>query len=251
MTTVQLELSAKKRDQFGKQSAKVIRTQGLVPGVYYGKGVENIALTVDHFKLDRSLRTEAGMNAIINLDIDGNKQVTIVHEIEEDPLTGKILHVDFMHIDVKQKIKADVPVKIVGTAPGVKKGGILAVHLHHISIKCLPLEIPGHFDIDVSALEDIGSAAYVKEIKVPANIEILTRLDEAVVAVSGVKEEKIEEIPAAGAEAAMPEVIEKGKKDKEGDDATAAPAAGGKAAAPAAKAAAPAAKAAPAKDAKK
>jgi large subunit ribosomal protein L25 len=237
VATVQLELSAKKRDQFGKQSAKQIRTQGLVPAIYYGKGIENIALTVDHFKLDRSLRTEAGMNAIINLDIEGNKQVTIVHEIEEDPLTGKILHVDFMHIDVKQKIKADVPVKIIGTAPGVKKGGILAVHLHHISIKCLPLEIPGHFDIDVSALEDIGSAAYVKEIKVPANVEILTRLDEAVVAVSGVKEEKLDEIPAAGAEAAMPEVIEKGKKDKEGDDAAAS--------------AAPAAGKAPAADAKK
>ncbi len=219
--TVQLELSANKRDALGKQEVKKVRAKGLVPGVYYGKGIKNIILTVDHFKLDRALRTEAGMNAIINLDIDGDKQVTIAHEIEEDPLTGKILHVDFMHIDITQKIKADVPVKIIGTAPGVKKGGILAVHLHHISVKCLPLEIPGHFDIDVSSLEDIGSAAYVKEIKVPEGVEVLTRLDEAVVAVSGVKEEKLDEIPAAGAEAAMPEVIEKGKKDKEGDDATA------------------------------
>jgi len=226
-----VKLTAELREVHGKQVSQ-LRRKHLIPGIFYGKGAKNISLQFNEKDLVKVLSTAAGFNVIIDLTIKDAKgeqlESVIPQDVQVNALTDKVEHVDLRKIDLKEKIVTKVPVRLVGTAPGVKQGGILVHNLHEVEIKCLPTEIPSSIDIDISGLMDIGAAIKIGEVKFPENVETMHLYpDQVAVAVLAPKQE--EEVVAAAplAEGVEPELVgEKGKKEKEGEEGAPAAAEG-------------------------
>lgn len=247
----QLELEAKKREVIGKK-LKGLRTQGLIPAVVYGKKLAPIPIQVDKKLFVKNiLGSEAGMNAIVNLkvaDHKGKGMAVLTHEVQRNPLTDEILHIDFRQIVMDETLKIKVPVELTGLPAGVKDdGGVLIHGLREVEVECLPTDIPDNFTLDVTALK-IGDSLHVSDIAQMAKIKILTNLTEMVANCSPpTKEEEVAapiptpEEAAAAAAAAGPAVAEEEGKEKAAPGA--APGAAPATAASAAKASPPAAKA--------
>ena len=219
----QIKLNSVIREVSGTSGAKQLRKEGKIPAVVYKSGKIGINISTDKKELWKALHTEAGENALITLDISGGakpaKKTVIVQEIQHDPLSDEILHVDFHEISLKEKIKVSVPVQIKGEAEGVKVGGVLNQVLWEMEVECLPTDIPEHIVINVSELK-MNEAIHVKEVKVKDGVRFLDDADDVVVAVVPPQAEEVEETEAVEAteEGAEPEVIKKGKKDEESDE---------------------------------
>src|SRR5262252_8892029 len=186
----EIVVSAKTRTDRGKNAARRLRREGLVPGVVYGGKGENIAVAVDPKALQRVLRSEAGRNSILKLDI-ANEGATnaILKSWQVDPIRESFLHADFYRIAMDVAIRVTVPIHVVGEARGVKvDGGILELIMRAIEVECLPGDIPERIDIDVTEL-GINGALRVSDIPVPAKVKILEGADQVVVHVVSVKEE--------------------------------------------------------------
>ena len=132
--------------------------------------------------IQKILSDSASINIILDLNIEGKKESAIVHDVQINPITNEIEHVDFQHIDINSPIKAHVPVHLIGVAPGVKKGGILVHYVHEITIKSLPLDIPPAIEVDISTLTDIGSEIKISSLKLQNKIEILYPSQETTIA---------------------------------------------------------------------
>ncbi len=150
-------LKAATREGLGKGACKQLRKEGQIPVVVYKGGKAGINIQVDTKELWKSLHTEAGENAIITLDVSGEKSVkktVILREIQHDPLTEAVLHVDFHEISLKDKIKVNVPVTIKGEAVGVKDNeGVLSQMIWELEVECLPTDIPEHIEVKVDELD--------------------------------------------------------------------------------------------------
>ncbi len=159
----------------GSRESRRIRGQGLVPAVVYGRDVEPIPVAVDAHDLHVALHTEAGTNAIIKLEIDGGKTLTtMARVIDRHPYRNEYRHVDFVTIDLTQKVTAEVAIHFEGSPLGVKEGGIFSPSRSQVSIEALPTEIPGFIELDVSALE-IGDSLRIADLP---EIEGVTYLDD-------------------------------------------------------------------------
>ena len=216
-------VSAKGRTDRGKNAARRLRRAGLVPGIVYGGQGENVAIAVDPKALQKVLRSEAGRNAILKLEIaDQGATNAILKKWQVDPIKESFLHADFYRIAMDVAIRVTVPIHVVGEARGVKvDAGILELIMREIEVECLPGDIPERIDVDVSDL-GINGALRMSDVKVPAKVKVLESADQVVVHVVSVKEE-VEPAAAAApvaegeaaAPAAEPEVIKKGKKEEE------------------------------------
>jgi large subunit ribosomal protein L25 len=215
-------VNAKGRDDRGKNAARRLRRQGLVPGIVYGGKDGNIAVAVDPKALQRVLRSEAGRNTILKLDIAGAGATNaILKDLQVDPIKDSLLHADFYRIAMDVAIRVTVPINIRGEARGVKvDGGILELITREIEVECLPGDIPERIDLDVSEL-GLNGALRVSDLPANAKVKILESADQVVVHVVSIKEE---EAPApaavavegeAAAAPAEPEVLKKGKKEEE------------------------------------
>jgi len=218
----EIVVNAKDRTGRGKNAARRLRRQGFVPGVVYGGNGDNIAVSVDPKALQRVLRSEAGRNAILKLDITGKGATNaILKSWQVDPIKDSFLHADFYRIAMDVAIRVTVPVVAKGEARGVKvDAGILEMVLREIELECLPGDIPERIEVDVTDL-GINGAARVSDLLVSAKVKVLQAPDQVVVHVVSVKEEAVPtpaapivegEIPAAPTE---PEVLKKGKKEEE------------------------------------
>ena len=222
---VEVKLKAYPRDEWGKQAAKRFRKNGMIPAVIYGHKEETSCICVDASEFTRMLRREKGDNVIVNLLSDAkHAKKTIIREVQRNPVTSEIIHVDFQHLIPTETIEIDVPIVLVGTAAGVKEGGLLEHIVRKISVKCLPKNIPSHLELDVSGLQ-IGESVHVSDLTLK-DVEILDRPEEAVVTVimpRGYEEvaEEVEEVAAPEGEAA-PE--EEEAKEKEGEQEKEGPA---------------------------
>ena len=200
-----------------KKELSALRAQSRIPGVIYGGDKPPLRVII----LEKDLldaRKRGGVNAVLRLALGETVETVIVKDLQRHPLTERLVHADFQRISLTRKIEAKVPLRIVGEAPGVKNsGGILQYELRELSVRALPKDIPQSLDVDVSRL-DIGNHILVRELPVPAGVEVLDPAEHIVVHVTTVK--VVEEAPAAvPAEAAPaePEVAStKGKKDEEG-----------------------------------
>jgi len=202
------------RNDIGKQAAKRLRRQGRVPGVYYSGGVAPVALSVDARDLRAAL---AHKSSIMDVRLGSAEPVKcIIREVQWHPVYGTPVHVDFMGVKLTEKITVEVPIRLTGTAAGVKDGGTLQQLLRSLEIKCLPLDIPDAVDVDVSNL-NIHDAIYVRDL--PAEkFEILNEPEQMVVSVLAPRLEETP-APAAAAETTEPEVIGHGKKaEEEGEE---------------------------------
>ena len=182
----QKELAVKLRTATGKGVCRKLRSEGLAPGVVYGKGMEAVAVTVDPKELDAAIAGEGGRNTLLTLGCDGalNGATVIVADTYRDPLRGTLYHVDLHKISLTDKVRVEVPVNLVGTAAGVKEGGLLDFAMHTLEIECLPGEIPDHLDVDVTNLT-IGHSIHVGDLQVPAGIRVLDDPRAGVVSVLG------------------------------------------------------------------
>ena len=207
-------LNVEKRGRFGKGGARSLRAGGSIPAVVY-KGGNSLSVQIAGKELFSFLSKTAGEQVIVDLKFQDDTKQAILKEYQVDPISGKLLHVDFQEISATELIKVMVHVVIQGEPLGVKRDkGVLQHGLREVEIECLPDKIPGHFVIDVSPLI-IGNAIHVRDIVPGEGIRIITEPHEVLASVIGIKEEVVVPEVVAVAEAVEPEVIKKGKKTEE------------------------------------
>ena len=230
MATTDTLVEAKPREAKSKNAARRVRAAGAVPAVVYGAGKNAVSVSVDPKQIARILHSEAGHNSIFDLQLDGEKTKAMIVDWQYEPIKGALLHIDLKRIAMDKRLKVEVPIVLKGEAFGVKtEGGILEQVLREVEIECLPADIPGHLDLDVTELK-FGEVRRVKDLPHDsAKIKFLTSEDAVVAHVVAVKEvvEPTPEAAAADAAAAPaePEVIKKGKQEaEEGAEAAAEPA---------------------------
>ncbi len=212
--------------KFNKNHARRVRVEGKVPAVVYGAGQEAVAVSVDPRVVTKILHSESGHNTIFDLNVEGAALVkAMIVDWQHEPIKGKLLHIDFKRIAMDKAMRVSVPVQLTGVPVGVRTGGgILDQILREVEIECLPGDIPGHLDVDVSNLELYG-AIHISDLPHSGSIKF-TGDDSALVAhVTLIKEEVVADVAAPAV--AEPEVAKKGKGDAA---AAAAPAADAKAA---------------------
>ncbi len=204
-----LTLQANKRNVLGKKT-RFLRRQGVTPAHLFGHGLESLPLQCDTAEL-RQIIAQAGTTRLISLDIVGDKQPRriFIREIQRDACTGKLLHVDFYQVRMEEKIKSDIPIVLVGEAPAMKeKGRILTHGVTSLSIECLPDKLPPQVEVDLSPLEELDQAIYVRDITLSPDITLITDPDQMVVKVAEVYVEKVEEVVEAEVEAVEAEAAE-------------------------------------------
>ena len=208
-------LTVQRRDAMGRQRVKTLGPQGLVPGVVYGRSVKPIPLAINRRELVRLLHATTGEHALVTLRLEGDKvweQAALVHEVQHDPVDGRIIHVDFHAIALTERIKVKVAVVLKGEPVGVKQeGGILEHFLREVEVECLPTEIPPHLEFDIAPLK-VGEAVHVRDLVPPANTKI-TSAPEGVIA--SVQEPKVEQPEEAAAAVTEPEVLREKKEEPE------------------------------------
>jgi large subunit ribosomal protein L25 len=222
MATV--SLAAKPRTETGKGVARKLRAAGEVPGVIYGHGREPQPLTVNKREFDRLAERVRITSTVIELALDGKTARTLIRELQRDPLKRHALHIDFQELVAGEKVTVSVPLRFIGTPEGVKTGGgILEEVMHQLEVTVDPSNIPDHIDVDVTALT-IGHSLHIRDLTLPAGVEITDDPEQTVAVVSAPKAEE-EVAPAAeGALAATdvvaePELIRKPKAgDEEGEE---------------------------------
>jgi large subunit ribosomal protein L25 len=214
------KLKADRRDGAGKGVARKIRAQGRIPAVVYGHGIQPLHISIDARDLFHVLHTDAGVNVLVDLRVDGEHFLAMPREIQRDHLLGRFIHVDFLRIARDEKITVEVPIHLVGESRGVKEGGVVEHHLWNLELECFPQDVPTAVEADISRL-GINESLKVSDLKPPPNCTVLTPSDEAVVSVVPPQVLRVEEaVPAElaaaeGEEAAGEEGAEAGQAGPE------------------------------------
>ncbi len=204
-----VKLAANKRSERGTRPAKRLRREGLLPAVVYGLEDEAVPVTVSARELGLILGGEAGANTLINLQVDGAEQLTLARQIQRDPMRGDLVHVDFVRIRRDVAVEAEVPVQIVGEAPGAKEGGIVEQQLFSLTISAKPADIPPVVEVDVSALE-LNDQIRFEDLRLPPGVETGYEPDELVVQV--IVPRVVEEVTEEEAELAEGEELPEGEE---------------------------------------
>ena len=186
-------LNAQLRSATGKGAARTLRRDGYIPAVVYGHGAETRVCKVEKRQLERLLSSGAHESILIDLKLDnGDNSQVLIREVQVHPYRPEILHVDFLAVRKGEKVKLEVPVRLIGLAPGVKEGGIMEHLRHEVEIRCIPSKIPEALELDISEME-IGDTVTVADLIVPKDVEILNDVSAAVVSVVPPTVHKVEE----------------------------------------------------------
>ncbi len=215
----QLQLKAKKREIFGRKT-KCLRAENLLPAILYGPKIKNTPLVLDYKSFEKVWK-QAGESSLINLEVEGEKKkyLVLIHDIQQDPLTDKIIHVDLYQPDLEKKVTAWVPLVIIGEAPAVKNlGGTLVRNLDEVEVRALPKDLPHEIKVDVSNLKEIHDEVLIEDLQIPDNVEILKNPKEVVVTVA--PPERVEEELVEEEEVKEPEVIKEKEEEKEEEPKT-------------------------------
>jgi large subunit ribosomal protein L25 len=208
-------LSAEARTETGKGVARKLRAAGRVPAVVYGHAREPQALSLTTRELEKLLSQIATGSTVVELTLGGATTKTLIREVQRHPFKKQILHVDFQELVAGEKVTVEIPLVFVGVPEGVRlSGAILEQILHSIEVLVDPSSIPNHIDVDVTNLA-MGHSLHVRELVLPAGLEVLTDEDATVCAVAAPRA-VVEETPAEGVEVvAEPELIRKPKEEEE------------------------------------
>lgn len=210
----QIELAATTRNMLGKK-VRFLRREGITPANLYGHNVKSTALQIDTIELKHTL-AKAGKSSLVALKIDDGKRpkMVVVREIQREPLTGDLLHVDLYQVKMAEKIKLEVPLLFIGEASAIKdRGGILVQNMNSVEVECLPAKMPYNIEVDLSVLSEIDQAVHVRELAVDEGVTILTDPEQSIVQIarSKVEVEIAEEVAAAEAEAELEAEVEEEK----------------------------------------
>lgn len=201
-------LRVRTREETGSRAARRSRRSGEIPAVLYGPNDQPQAIQIDAREFQTLLSQGLHENTLITLLLDDEKKsdrLVLIRDVQRDPLRGDFRHVDFVHIRLGQEITVEVPLHLVGDSEGVKMGGIVEQRLHHIEIKCLPSEIPVHFELDIADLQ-IGDSLHVSDMNLRGQ-NVLTDAEQTVVSIAAprvMEEPVVAEVEEVGAE---PELV--------------------------------------------
>ncbi len=218
-------LEARVRQGRGKGEARRLRASGMIPAVLYGNGSgQSIALAVPAKVVDYTLQ-HYGDNALYDLELDGEKRTARVVDVQRDPLTGRLLHVDFAPVDMTERIEVTVPLVLVGEPAGVKEGGVLQQVTYEVQVEALPGDIPQEIEVDVSGL-GMQENLTLGDIRLPEGLRLVSDPEEVVATVTpptqiseeeleaaGIVEEPPEEAAPEGAQTETPEQEETGEEE--------------------------------------
>jgi large subunit ribosomal protein L25 len=217
---------AKPREgKFNKNAARRVRRAGKIPAVLYGPGRDPVAIEVEPKQISRILFSETGHNTIFDVEIAGQPAAkAMIVDWQREPIKDQLIHIDMKRIALDKALRVKVRVKLLGTPVGVKtQGGVLDQVMREVEIECLPVDIPGHIDVDVSGLE-MHQVLRVSGLPHAENIRYISPEDATVAHVITIREEVAPVAEAEAAEAAAtaeaaapaePEVAKKGKAEPE------------------------------------
>ncbi|HUP62044.1 MAG TPA: 50S ribosomal protein L25 [Thermoanaerobaculia bacterium] len=214
----EVSLEVERREATGKGVAKKLRREGRVPAVVYGGHKEPVAITVDRKAVSELIQKgEHGIRSVFLLRMAGTDQQrhAMIKEVTIDPISRKMMHIDFVRVVMDEKVRVTVPVHLNGMAIGVKEGGLLDWQVREVHVECFPNAIPDSVEVDVSPLAH-HEYYRVKDLTIPEGVRVLDDPERVVVGVTHARAEVIE--PTAIAEVAAvaePEVIKKGKVEAE------------------------------------
>ena len=210
----ELKIDVQKREKTGKGANRRARSGGLIPAVVYGGGKESVSIEIDRKSMLDLMKKAGSENPIYLLKLGDNERHAMIREVQTHPISRQVVHIDFQRVMMDQKIHVKVPVELVGTAYGVKtQGAVLDFVTREIEVECLPGDIPGHVELDVTELH-ANQHAEARDVKLPEGVTLYDSPDKVIVSVAHARTED------TGAEGEAtdrdePEVIKKGKTDEE------------------------------------
>ncbi len=212
-------LNAEPRDLTGRK-VKRLRVAGRVPVVLYGHGIKSQSLSVARGELEKVFR-QAGGSSVVTIKMPDGEHNALIHEVQQDPRTGRHLHADLFQVRMDEKIKAEIPLTFEGESAAVRElDGVLVTNLNEVEVECLPGDLPSEIVVSLEPLETFEDAVTVADLKVAPGVEILNEAETNVVAVQPPKtEEQLEaELAEEEGETEEPEVEgEEGEEGAEGE----------------------------------
>ena len=175
MPSVVTEVYAEVRNLPGSSNSKKLRRNGKVPGVVYGAGKDVLNIELEHNSILLALDVESFHSSILSLEIEGKKEKVLLRDFQVHPYKQKITHIDFQRVDEKKKLHTKVPLHYIGEedSPAVKlNGGLMSHVMTEVELTCLPKDLPGFIEVDLSTL-DIGNSIHVSEIKLPKGVDLV------------------------------------------------------------------------------
>jgi large subunit ribosomal protein L25 len=169
-----VKLQVSERERRGSADARRLRREGLIPGVLYGKGKQSYAICVPERELRRVLTGSGGLHAILDVVLEGKKAThpSILKDFQQDPVRGKLVHVDLQEVPLDEPIQATVVVQLIGEAQGAKEGGVLSQVNREVNVQALPMEVPEHLELDVSEMA-IGDTLRVADLRATDGVVLL------------------------------------------------------------------------------
>ena len=207
-------VEVQERAERGKNAAGRLRREGGVPGVLYGLNRPPHHVAVASRKIEEVLGSETGRNTIFTLALAGQdrSRAVMIKDLQRHPVTERLVHVDFVRVDLDKAVRVKIPIRLLGIAEGVKtEGGLLEFVHRTVEVECLPADIPEHVDVDVSGLH-LNQNLSVSHLPVPERVKVLDDPETIVCIVAMPKEEAAPVAEEAAETAAEPEVIKKGKE---------------------------------------
>lgn len=203
----------------GSAASRRLRAEGKVPAVFYGAGVDPTAITIDWRELRLALTTDKGLNAVIELDVDGDSHPTIVKDMQRHPVRRDVVHVDFLVVERDKPVMAEVPIQLEGEPEKVlQQRGVVAQELHMLTVLAKPADIPGHLSLDISGLE-IGQTLTVAELTLPRGVTTDVDVEQAIVTAQVTRAVEAEAAEGEAAAEGAAEGDEASGDDESGDDA--------------------------------
>jgi large subunit ribosomal protein L25 len=212
-STFEAVVATPRTGKFNKNHARRVRVAGKIPAVVYGAGQDPVAVTVDPKVIIKILHSDSGHNTIFDLNVENSGGIVkaMIVDWQNEPIKGKLLHIDLKRIAMDKTMRVSVPIQLVGIPVGVKtQGGILEHVLREVEIECLPADIPSHLDVDVTNLA-LNAAIHVSDLPHSGSIKFLGEENATVAHVTSVREDAAAE--AVVAAPSEPEVAKKGKTD--------------------------------------
>jgi large subunit ribosomal protein L25 len=214
-------IQARKRDVIGKQ-VKALRRAGGLPAILYGSGIDPTPILLDAREAGRILNSISS-SALLTIEMDGNRHLALVRDRQRHILLGTFTHIDFQVVSQTEKLRTGVSIEATGTSPIIEQEeGILMTGLEELRVECFPQDLPERITVDISSLEKIGDAIYVKDITPAAKVEFLDDPEETVFVITAPTAEEIleeeEEVAEEEEELEEPELIERGKREEEEEE---------------------------------
>jgi len=178
----QVTLTAEARNGHGKGEGRRLRRAGRVPAVAYGAELDATPVSVDALELYHALRTAAGLNALIRLEVGGATHLTLARQLQRHPVRREIMHVDFVVVDRSRKVTVDIPIHLTGEAPGTNEGGVVDQVRFDVPVEVLPLEVPDSLELDISDMQ-VGDVKRLSDLDLPEGVALLDDPEYAVASV--------------------------------------------------------------------